>query len=108
MKTYWLRWKVKSALSTPIPTLREAFETNALGPIKLYQALHPLLTSPNPPNRKPKFILISSSLGSIGDMEGSIPSLAYGISKAGANYAVRKVHFEGEKEGIVSVAVHPG
>jgi len=39
-------------------------------------------------------------------MEGGAPSLSYGVSKAGANYFVRKVHFE--CEGIVSLAVHPG
>jgi norsolorinic acid ketoreductase len=39
-------------------------------------------------------------------MEGPAPTLAYGISKAGANYFVRKVHFE--HAGIVAVAVHPG
>jgi norsolorinic acid ketoreductase len=41
-------------------------------------------------------------------MEGAVPSLAYGISKAGANYLVRKVHFECEKEGLVALAIHPG
>jgi norsolorinic acid ketoreductase len=39
-------------------------------------------------------------------MEGAAPTLAYGVSKAGANYFIRKVHFE--HEGIVAVAVHPG
>lgn len=35
-----------------------------------------------------------------------MPSLAYGVSKAAANYFVRKVHFE--EKGIVAMAVHPG
>ncbi|KAL5330058.1 hypothetical protein ACEPPN_003582 [Leptodophora sp. 'Broadleaf-Isolate-01'] len=39
-------------------------------------------------------------------MEGAVPSLAYGISKAAANYFVRKMHFE--ERGVVAVAVHPG
>lgn len=39
-------------------------------------------------------------------MEGLAPSLAYGISKAGANFFVRKLHFEHEE--MVSVAIHPG
>jgi norsolorinic acid ketoreductase len=30
----------------------------------------------------------------------------YGVSKAGANYFVRKVHFE--QAGVIAVAVHPG
>lgn len=41
-------------------------------------------------------------------MEGACPSLAYGVSKAGANYLVRKVHFECEKEGLVALSIHPG
>jgi NAD(P)-dependent dehydrogenase (short-subunit alcohol dehydrogenase family) len=39
-------------------------------------------------------------------MEGAAPTLAYGVSKAGANYFVRKVHFE--HAGVVALAVHPG
>lgn len=39
-------------------------------------------------------------------MEGGAPTLAYGVSKAGANYFVRKVHFEHEE--ITALAVHPG
>ncbi|TVY46924.1 Norsolorinic acid ketoreductase [Lachnellula occidentalis] len=37
---------------------------------------------------------------------GAEPTLAYGVSKAGANYFCRKVHFE--CEGVVALAVHPG
>jgi norsolorinic acid ketoreductase len=69
-------------------------------PIHLFQTLHPLLGNPS------KVILVSSSLGSIADMEGAAPTLAYGISKAGANYFIRKVHFE--HPSIVAVAIHPG
>jgi norsolorinic acid ketoreductase len=87
-------------LSTPLPSLIEHFESNTLMPIHLFQALHPLLSIPS------KVILISSSLGSIADMEGATPTLVYGISKAGANYFVRKVHFE--HPSIVAVAIHPG
>lgn len=53
-------------------------------------------------------MFVSSSLGSIGDMEGAVPSTAYGVSKVGANYLVRKAHFEGEREELVAFAVHPG
>jgi norsolorinic acid ketoreductase len=87
-------------LSTTMAEMQEHFEANTLLPIHLFQTLFPLL-SPTA-----KVILISSSLGSIAGMEGAAPSLAYGVSKAGANYFVRKVHFE--SEGIVAVAVHPG
>ncbi|KAH6723066.1 hypothetical protein BKA61DRAFT_638119 [Leptodontidium sp. MPI-SDFR-AT-0119] len=95
--------------TTPLSSLMENFEINTLGPIMLYQTLYPLLTAKAKGEGvagEGKFILISSSLGSIAAMEGAVPSLAYGISKAAANYFVRKVHFE--ERGVVAVAVHPG
>ncbi|KAF8856336.1 putative aflatoxin biosynthesis ketoreductase nor-1 [Acephala macrosclerotiorum] len=92
----------KSTLDTTPESILIHFQTNALAPISLFQSLFPLLSK----SQQPKFILISSSLGSIGEMEGAAPTLAYGISKAGANYFVRKVHYE-HKE-IVSLAIHPG
>ncbi|KAI9052852.1 hypothetical protein LZ554_003125 [Drepanopeziza brunnea f. sp. 'monogermtubi'] len=131
-----------SAFSTRAAELRVHFDVNTLGPILLYQTLYGMLTgtdtdtdtdmntetetetdhSQGPtaatattattaPHSK-KFVLISSSLGSIGAMEeqeergGAAPSLAYGISKAAANYFIRKVHFE--EEAVVTLAVHPG
>ncbi|PVH76782.1 NAD(P)-binding protein [Cadophora sp. DSE1049] len=102
-----------SSKDTPLSSLTEHYETNTLGPILLYQTLYPLLTSKDKNDNEEggegderKFVLISSSLGSIGAMEGAVPSLAYGVSKAAANYFVRKVHFE--EKGVVAVAVHPG
>ncbi|PMD36048.1 NAD(P)-binding protein [Hyaloscypha variabilis F] len=87
-------------LQTTLASLLEHFESNTLLPIAFFQTLYPLLSTPS------KLILISSSLGSIKDMEGATPTLAYGVSKAGANYFVRKVHFE--HAGVVALAVHPG
>lgn len=37
-----------------------------------------------------------------------VPGVAYGISKAGGNYLVRRLHLDHEKEGVVSVALSPG
>ncbi|KUJ16513.1 NAD(P)-binding protein [Mollisia scopiformis] len=91
-----------SGLDSTSESILKHFQTNSLSPILLFQKLYPLLSTSN----DPKFILISSSLGSIGEMEGGVPSLAYGISKAAANYFVRKVHFE--HAPITSVAIHPG
>ncbi|KAH8792758.1 hypothetical protein F5882DRAFT_487057 [Hyaloscypha sp. PMI_1271] len=88
-------------LQTPLPSVLAHFESNTLLPIHAFQTLYPLLSTPSS-----KVILISSSLGSISDMEGAAPTLAYGVSKAGANYFVRKVHFE--HAGVIAVAVHPG
>lgn len=49
---------------------------------------------------------MSSVLGSIGELRHAGPSLAYGMSKAAANFLVRKVHFE--CDGVTAVAIHPG
>ncbi|TAQ91587.1 hypothetical protein B7494_g100 [Chlorociboria aeruginascens] len=92
----------QSSIDTTLASLREAFEINTLGPISLYQCLEPLLLK----GGNGKLVLISSSLGSIGGIERAVPCLAYGVSKAGANFFVHKVHFE--EEGVVAMAVHPG
>jgi norsolorinic acid ketoreductase len=51
-----------------------------------------------------KFAVISSSCGSIEEME-PVPTLAYGVSKAAVNFLTRKL--SDEWDGC-SVAVHPG
>jgi norsolorinic acid ketoreductase len=81
--------------------LREYFEVNSLGPFKLYQGMSALLDK----SAEPKFILVSSVLGSITEMN-STPCGAYGASKAAANFLVRKIHLEEER--VVTVALHPG
>ncbi|RDW80591.1 hypothetical protein BP5796_05289 [Coleophoma crateriformis] len=91
-----------SALKTLISELRVDFEVNTLGPIKLFQAAYPLLQKSQ---RGPKFIYISSSTGSI-ELKLEYPILAYGVSKAAANFFVRTLHFE--HEDLVAVALHPG
>lgn len=101
-----------SAFSTLATSVRAHLDVNTLGPMQLYQALRGMLVAPAEAEGEgeggnvKKFVLMSSSLGSIGAMEGAVPSLAYGISKAAANYFVRKVHFE--ERDLVALAIHPG
>ncbi|KAF7869912.1 hypothetical protein EAF04_004696 [Stromatinia cepivora] len=105
--------------------LMEHFEINTISPIQTYQTLRSLLLVPFPASvegenevekiegeaegrvKEKKIIYMSSSLGSIGAISNAIPSLAYGMSKASANYFVRKCHFE-EGEWVVALALHPG
>lgn len=55
------------------------------------------------------FILITSSVGSIGGLEEEgFPSLSYGISKAGANWFAKKLHGEFHEGGLGVGIVHPG
>lgn len=107
-------WEFESVKDTRVHSLMEHFGVNCVGSLVLFHATRDLLLAPQGGDAKEdgtgvgerKFILISSSLGSIEDMEGAIPSLAYGIGKTGANYLVRKIAFE--EGGLVALAIHPG
>jgi norsolorinic acid ketoreductase len=91
-------------ISTPPSDLVSAFNANTVGLLLLFQTFYSLLSA----SSQPKLFLVSSSLGSISALtdHGSGPSLAYGISKAAANFLVRKVHFECPL--ITAVAINPG
>jgi NAD(P)-dependent dehydrogenase (short-subunit alcohol dehydrogenase family) len=55
-----------------------------------------------------KFVYVSSTLGSIGILDQeSLPGVAYGMSKAAANWFVKKVSVE-LKGQVVAGVVHPG
>lgn len=90
-------------LSTSAQALRSEFEVNTIGPLMVFQGLWPLLQK----STLPKFIVISSSLGSIGAQD-SLPAGAYGPSKAAVNWLVKSIHQLMGDTGIVSVAIHPG
>jgi len=84
--------------------LTHHIETNAYGPLALFQATVSLLDkSPNP-----KFIAIGSPLGSTGGMErrAMYPLSVYGASKALAHHFVRRIHFEHPR--ITAFVVDPG
>lgn len=90
-----------ATLATSLADIRADFEINTLSVVRLFIDSFALLSK----STKPKFVLISSALGSIEGMDAS-PSLGYGMSKAAADYAVRKIHFE--HQDIVSLAIYPG
>jgi norsolorinic acid ketoreductase len=73
---------------TPLGEARDHFEANTIGPMLLFQAVLPLLEAAP----KPVFVVLPSAFASIGDMDKhQFPNLAYGASKAAANFLVRKV-----------------
>ncbi|OBT94566.1 hypothetical protein VE01_07977 [Pseudogymnoascus verrucosus] len=83
--------------------LRKHFEVNTIAPIKLFQATKSLLEK----SENPRFFITSSTIASIGLMDTiPMPTIAYGLTKAAANYATSKIHFENPK--ISAVALHPG
>jgi norsolorinic acid ketoreductase len=94
---------IAPTLQTPAQVVRDQFEVNTIGPLSSIQAFFPLLEK----SEAPKFLVLTSSIGSIGDT-GSLPMpfFGYGLSKAAANYLVRKLHFENSK--LTSMAFNPG
>ncbi|KAK8096184.1 hypothetical protein PG999_014206 [Apiospora kogelbergensis] len=86
--------------------LRAAFETNAIAPLAVFQALQPRMASDNPRKQPPKVVMVSSTVGGIADQEA--PGGAYGASKAALNWITRALHVENAAAGLVAVALHPG
>jgi norsolorinic acid ketoreductase len=88
---------------TPVAEFEQHLRVNAIGPVILLQAMLPLLQAAP----KPKFVVISSTIGSIAFMDNlQVPAAAYGASKAAVNFLVRKVHFEHPE--LVAFSIHPG
>jgi NAD(P)-dependent dehydrogenase (short-subunit alcohol dehydrogenase family) len=82
---------------------REAFETNALGPLRLSRAFLPLLRH----SKNPRVVNVTSGCGSLsGKADGHF--YAYGTSKAALNMLSRTFAFEFKKENITCVALDPG
>ena len=91
------------AAETPLSEVREHFEVNVIGVLALFQAVLPLLKK----SSKPIFVIISSFVASIGDMEKfPLQSTAYGASKAAVNYVARKIHFE--NPNLIAFPISPG
>lgn len=100
-----------SALDTTVAALRDHFEVNTIGPLVVFQALWPFMKrSPTEADAypAPKAIFLSSSVGCIGEWMEPVPGGAYGPSKAALNWLTRKLHFELEADGLISIALHPG
>ncbi|KAI1082069.1 hypothetical protein F5B20DRAFT_578840 [Whalleya microplaca] len=83
--------------------VRDLFDINTIGPLRLFQAIRPLLEA----GSRPRFVLIGTPIASIGAMENSpFPMFAYGASKAAAHYLTRKVHCV--SPGVIAFVVDPG
>lgn len=93
----------ETVMETSPAALQEHFAVNVAGTLALFQAMAPLLKA----STSPKFVVISSFIGSMGDMEQyPFPATALGISKAALNFLVRKIHFE--NDWLVAFPLHPG
>lgn len=84
--------------------IREFFEVNTLGPLKLYEATYPLLKAASDKKGEaasenaPMFIGMTSAVSRFHNAEQGAPFIigAYGASKAALNYLVKKAHLENE------------
>jgi NAD(P)-dependent dehydrogenase (short-subunit alcohol dehydrogenase family) len=72
-----------SGLNVSAEAVQKTFETNTLGPLRVAQALIPLLRK----STSGRIINLSSGMGSLNDMEGGYA--AYRISKAALNAVTR-------------------
>jgi len=83
--------------------MRDTFETNVIGPLRVTRALMPLLKK----GVNPRLVNISSGVGSLA-MTDNPNFYAYGASKAALNKVSRTLSFAFKKDGITVVALDPG
>jgi NAD(P)-dependent dehydrogenase (short-subunit alcohol dehydrogenase family) len=81
--------------------IRAQFETNALGPLRITEALLPNL------KQGAKVAIITSRSGSIGD-NGSSGNYGYRMSKAAVNMAGVNLALDLKGRGIAVAILHPG
>jgi norsolorinic acid ketoreductase len=93
-----------SVLKTPVQGTLDHYNTNTVGVLVLFQAVYPLLL-PAPEGVVPKFVSVSSTVGSIGDME-ALGATAYGMSKAALNWLTKNIHIE--HPDLIAFPIHPG
>jgi norsolorinic acid ketoreductase len=95
----------ESVLGTTPDSVRRNFDVNLIGVLALFQAVEPLLKKAQ--NKNPKFVALSSNLGSIG-LAPHVPGpwFCYGVTKAALNYLVRRIHVE--NDWLTAVALQPG
>lgn len=99
----------RSVLATDAEKLRDDFEVNAVGPFRLFQGCWPLLKAGAGAGSDKKYVLITSSVGSIANMEAeNFPGVAYGASKAASNWLAKKIGTELAGEGLLVGIIHPG
>jgi NAD(P)-dependent dehydrogenase (short-subunit alcohol dehydrogenase family) len=90
------------AAEADLDTVREAFETNTLGPWRMSQAFLPLLGR----SGHGRIVNVSSESGSLDAMGGGTP--AYGVSKAALNVLTRKLADELRPSRVLVNSVCPG
>ncbi|KJR85262.1 uncharacterized protein SPSK_09534 [Sporothrix schenckii 1099-18] len=95
----------KSLLETTVDDVVYDCTVNAAGPLRLFAATWPLqeVSAAETPAAT-RFILISSTLGSLGvqDQESMPVGVSYGMSKAAANWFAKKLSIDFKDKGLVT------
>lgn len=91
-----------SVLNVDPVIILKTIETNTMGPLKLFQALVPLMKEKD----DARIINISSGMGQLSDMGGNWPG--YRMSKTSLNALTRILHAELEDSGVSVNSVCPG
>ncbi len=78
----------------------ETFETNTIGPLRVAQAIAPLIPSGG------RIVNVSSGMGQLSDMQGAYAG--YRLSKAALNALTRVLAAELSERGVLVNAVCPG
>ncbi|MHB8730628.1 MAG: SDR family oxidoreductase [bacterium] len=89
-------------VSADLNVVREAFETNTLGPWRVTQAFLPLLRK----SKHGRIVNVSSGAGQLGSLDGDTP--AYALSKTALNALTLMLAAELIPSGILVNAVCPG
>ena len=87
-----------------VQELRDHFEVNTVGPVRLFTAFFALLNR----SFNPKFVVVSTAAGSIGIAPKlpKFPVAHYGASKAAINFIVQRIHIE--HPSLTAFPLHPG
>lgn len=89
-------------LDSRAETWRDTLETNLLGPLRMIQALAPLMKK----NRYGRIVNVSSGQGQLSDMGVGTP--AYRVSKTALNALTRTLAAELKGSGVLANAMCPG
>lgn len=89
--------------SLDLEGVRQGFDVNAIGILRVVQTFLPLLRA----GAEKRILLITSLMGSIAD-NGSGGSYAYRISKTAVNMIAKNLSHDLGGEGFFTLAIHPG
>ena len=92
----------QSTLDMDFPGFLETLDTNTLGPLRVTQAILPLLKK----SGAPRIVTVSSMMGSLSYKKSD--KIAYRASKAAVNKVMQGLGTDLHEDGIATLTLHPG